>query len=170
MTMTPRARALRFTAITCIGVSVLFAAILVGCGDRVAPATNRPEPERQRPEIRFHVADIQPHEGYITAQDPRGETFYLAPEPALTEADVAAAATLEGERGAFLQLTLTPEGKQRLAQVTRENVMRRLAILVNGRIATAPVIQGEIPNGVAYISGDFSIAELEELATALNRG
>ena len=58
--------------------------------------------------------------------------------------------------------------KQRFAEVTRENIGRRLAIIVDGRICSAPVIQGEISGGKAQITGNFSEKEAKELAAKIS--
>ena len=57
----------------------------------------------------------------------------------------------------FLQKTLwvvfSREAAIRLKNITRKNIGTRLAILVDGDIWIAPRIQGEIPDGVAQITG-----------------
>lgn len=65
-------------------------------------------------------------------------------------------------------LTLTPEGAQRFAQITRENIGRQLGIVLDGQLYAAPVINSEIPTGNASISGDFSQRDALELANVLN--
>ena len=44
---------------------------------------------------------------------------------------------------------------------------RQLAIILDGRLLTAPTINGAIPSGSAVTSGDFPIEEAFELANAL---
>jgi preprotein translocase subunit SecD len=53
------------------------------------------------------------------------------------------------------------------ARVTRENVQRRLAIIVDGKLLSAPVIRDPIETGQAVISGHFSEREALELTAAL---
>lgn len=47
---------------------------------------------------------------------------------------------------------LTPEGGERFRQATAANVKRRLAIVVRGRVESAPVIQQEIRGGHVLIT------------------
>jgi len=47
--------------------------------------------------------------------------------------------------------------------VTRQNINRRLAIIIDGRACSAPRIRQEIPGGMVQISGDFSEDEAREL-------
>jgi RNA polymerase sigma factor (sigma-70 family) len=68
----------------------------------------------------------------------------------------------------YISITFTADGGKRFAEVTRQNIHKRLAITIDGKLCCAPVIQGEIPDGKANISGDFSQAEVEQLAAKLN--
>ena len=73
---------------------------------------------------------------------------------------------------------LTPEGRGRLARLTRDyqphgaknpsNHGRALAIVVNGELAAAPIIQTEIDMGEFIITGKFTKEEAVNLAAALN--
>ena len=73
---------------------------------------------------------------------------------------------------------LTPEGRGRLARLTRDykphgaknssNQGRALAIVVNGELVVAPIIQAEIDMGEFVITGKFTKEEAIALAAALN--
>jgi SecD/SecF fusion protein len=52
-------------------------------------------------------------------------------------------------------------------KITRENVGRQLAIVLDGELYSAPVIRGPIPGGNAVIEGRFTIKEAYELAYVL---
>jgi preprotein translocase subunit SecD len=67
-----------------------------------------------------------------------------------------------------IQVTFTDQGAKRFAQVTRENIDKRLAIVVDGKVFSAPFIKAEIPGGHAVISGNFSEQEATQLATKIN--
>jgi preprotein translocase subunit SecD len=54
-------------------------------------------------------------------------------------------------------------GARRLSQATRENVGRRLALILNGELLAAPVIREPIAGGAARLSGSYSIEEAERL-------
>lgn len=62
------------------------------------------------------------------------------------------------------------EGSKILRSVTGNNVGNLLAIVLDGKIVSAPVIQTEIPNGQAVVSGRFTIPEAQKLAQNLNYG
>jgi preprotein translocase subunit SecD len=65
---------------------------------------------------------------------------------------------------------LTPEGADIFAEVTGQNVGKRLAIVLDGRVKSAPTIQSEIPAGRGQISGSFTIDETILLANILKAG
>ncbi len=65
---------------------------------------------------------------------------------------------------------LTDEGADIFAETTKENIGKRLAIILDGRIKSAPVIRSEIPNGRGEISGLDSVVEAKFLAGILKAG
>jgi preprotein translocase subunit SecD len=64
-----------------------------------------------------------------------------------------------------LSIRLTEEGTVLLAEFTRSNVDKRLAVLVGGRLVVAPILKEEIRDGHFLITGRFS----EEQATSMAR-
>jgi protein-export membrane protein SecD len=76
------------------------------------------------------------------------------------------------DRPGFWQVnfTLNNRGARSFAKVTGENVGRFLAISLDGRISSAPVIQGKIPSGSGSITGSFTNAEASDLALLLRAG
>ncbi len=75
--------------------------------------------------------------------------------------------------GWMVSFALNSRGARQFAKVTGENVGRQLAISLDRRINSAPVIQGKIPGGNASISGGtagFTNAEASDLALLLRAG
>lgn len=68
-----------------------------------------------------------------------------------------------------IEVTLTPEGSKRLAEATRHNINKHLAIIIDGRVVSAPVIKSEISGGKAMISGHFSQSEALLLSNRINQ-
>lgn len=62
------------------------------------------------------------------------------------------------------------EGKREWSRMTRSNVGRQVAIVVNGFVLTYPTIQQEIIEGRAQITGLFSAEEARELAASIRGG
>ncbi len=81
-------------------------------------------------------------------------TYVVARDPVLTEADVVEAdAALERDQGyVYVAVTLSDEGARRFAEATGANVGHRMAILVNGKVMSAPVVRDAITGGHVSIT------------------
>lgn len=60
-----------------------------------------------------------------------------------------------GGRGCDINISFTPESAEAFAKVTRENIGRRLAMVLDDVVLTAPRIQSEISGGKAVITTDL---------------
>ncbi len=70
--------------------------------------------------------------------------------------------------GAYeISFKLQPDSAEAFRQITRDNVGRQLAIVVDGMLLAAPVIRSEIPGGAAVISGAFDKQTAAQLASSL---
>ena len=67
-------------------------------------------------------------------------------------------------------LEFNEAGKKLFAELTRANVGKRLAIFLDELPVTIPVVQQEISDGNAVITGDFKVEEAKKLAVQLNAG
>jgi SecD/SecF fusion protein len=61
-------------------------------------------------------------------------------------------------------------GATRFGALTAENVGQRFAVVLDGEVLTAPVIQQAIPGGQGQITGDFTVEEAQTLAVLLGSG
>jgi len=80
-----------------------------------------------------------------------------------------------GQKGGFanepiVSLTFNSDGKDLFAKITKEHIGEVLAIFLDGQPISLPVIQQEIPDGSAQISGKFTADEAKELVRNLNLG
>lgn len=71
---------------------------------------------------------------------------------------------------AIVQLQFDKEGAQVFDRVTFQNIGKRLAIVLDDKVYSAPVIRDRIPNGQAQISGSFSPQQASDLALVLRAG
>jgi protein-export membrane protein SecD len=67
-------------------------------------------------------------------------------------------------------LEFNRKGARRFEKVTGENVNKRLAIVLDNKIQSAPVINERISGGRASVSGSFSINEARDLSISLRAG
>jgi preprotein translocase subunit SecD len=61
-------------------------------------------------------------------------------------------------------------GKEKFAKLTKENLNKAIAIVLDNRVVSAPTVQVEIDSGEAIITGQKDIAESQQLAKRLNEG
>jgi protein-export membrane protein SecD len=87
---------------------------------------------------------------------------------ATAEARVGLESTNPGAWG--VSMTMTPKGRADFARVTGNNVGRQLAIALDDKVSSAPVIRERIPSGDASITGSFGIDEAKDLAIVLRAG
>lgn len=62
------------------------------------------------------------------------------------------------------------DGSKLFAELTKQNLQKRIAIYLDSVPISAPVVQSEITNGRAVISGGFTLPEAKQLAQRLNAG
>ena len=69
-----------------------------------------------------------------------------------------------------VQFRMNGIGSQRFADITRQNIGKRFAIVLDKKIISAPVIQGVIPSGSGSITGNFTPESANDLAVLLRAG
>lgn len=69
-----------------------------------------------------------------------------------------------------VQLQFTGEGTRYFADITKRNIGKPVAIALDNQIISAPVVQTEIANGTAVITGSFTPDIAKNLSIALNAG
>lgn len=111
-------------------------------------------------------------EGY-ELKEFEGEKLLLQKTAVIT-GDLLETADVKFDQSSFGQpivgMTLKGEGIKKFAEVTKNNVGSRLAIVLDGTIYSAPRINEPIPSGEAVISGRFTPDEAKDLAIVLRSG
>lgn len=85
----------------------------------------------------------------------------------ITDARVRPSSRLQGP---YVEITFNSRGARLFEQITAANVKRRLAIVLDNRVYSAPVIQERIGGGRASITGSFTIQQARDLAIVLRAG
>jgi SecD/SecF fusion protein len=68
---------------------------------------------------------------------------------------------------AVVIIEFNPEGRQKFGQLTEQNIGRRLAVILDGQVYSAPVIRSAIYGSCEISGGNMSATEAEELASVL---
>ena len=69
-----------------------------------------------------------------------------------------------------VSMTMNSDGARRWAALTKKNVKRAIAIVLDGYVYSAPTVQNEITGGVSSITGQFTLEDTRDLANVLNTG
>lgn len=78
--------------------------------------------------------------------------------------------TLDQTSRPAVSMQMNAEGARKWRKLTSENVGRRIAVVLDDYVYTAPMVNGEIPNGQSEISGNFTLLEAQDLANILKSG
>ena len=70
----------------------------------------------------------------------------------------------------YVSITFNKQGARLFRDITRQNVRKRLAIVLDNNLYSAPVIQEEIAGGQAQITGRFTMEDARDLAIVLRAG
>ena len=129
-------------------------------------------PDR-RIHVEFHWAEGAPGKGLKEARVPKtGESIYLHKEALITNEDIIEAQALEDYStsggGYKIALVFTKQAAERMAKATERSDGKRLAVLVEGRVISAPFLSGSI-HDKAVITGEITKVEAEGIASDLNQ-
>lgn len=69
-----------------------------------------------------------------------------------------------------VNMTMNAEGAREWARLTKENLKRSIAIVLDGMVYSAPTVQTEITGGQSQITGEFTQDEGKDLANVLKSG
>ena len=69
-----------------------------------------------------------------------------------------------------VSMTMNSDGARRWAALTKANVGKAIAIVLDGTVYFAPRVNGEISGGQSSISGNFTIEDTKDLANTLKSG
>lgn len=98
-------------------------------------------------------------------------TLFVKNEPELVDdVDDAEVRIDPASNAYYIAIQFRHEGKERFSRITRENIGRRLAIMVDGAIYSAPVIREPIREGRAQITDNFTLEEARDFAIILRSG
>lgn len=122
--------------------------------------------------VEFHWAEGAPGIGLTEAKVPKtGESIYLHKEVLITNEDITEAQALEDPStagGYKIALVFSKQAAERIAKATERFEGKRLAVLVEGRVISAPFLAGSIYDK-AVITGEITKVEAERIARELNR-
>lgn len=96
-------------------------------------------------------------------------------ETVITGSDVKTASAKSGQdsmgnKEYSVELVLTDEGAEKFAEATEANVGSQIAIIYDGETISSPTVNEAITGGTAYITGNFTYEEADNLASTIRIG
>lgn len=124
--------------------------------------TSTPETLRGRPvPVGYEV---------ISGADQDKHLSYLVKKKVEVGGEMLTNAGVESQGEASVAFSFDAIGARKFAEVTRANIGRPFAIILDKKVISAPVINTVIPNGRGVITGRFSLTEARNLAVLLRAG
>ena len=69
-----------------------------------------------------------------------------------------------------VSMSMNAEGANTWARMTKDNIGKQIAIVLDGMVYSYPTVQNEISGGSSQITGNFTVEEAEDLANVLKSG
>lgn len=115
---------------------------------------------------------IEPGTTILPSLDQYSSHYVLEDEPLLTGADLANAqrSVSASTNRPVVTFRLNTRGAVRFGEVTSNNVGRPFAIVLDGKVISAPTINEPITGGSGEISGNFTVSSADDLALLLRSG
>jgi SecD/SecF fusion protein len=84
---------------------------------------------------------------------------------------VTGARSVTSQQGKYeIEMSMNSEGAKTWARLTKANVKKSIAIVLDGYVYSFPTVQNEITGGRSSITGDFTPQEAKDLANVLQSG
>jgi preprotein translocase subunit SecD len=145
---------------------ILFAVACFGLTMATAPA--RPD-EKPKVTVEFRLAETKPADGLTEATiEGTKDKIYLSKKAEVTNADIAKAGVgIDNALEPAVDLLFTDAGAKKMEVLTEKHLKKLLAIVIDGKVVSAPVIQSKFSDK-CQITGKFSKEEVEKLVKAIN--
>ena len=94
--------------------------------------------------------------------------FYLHQEILCNNSDLASARVVKWGDEYAVEVHFTVPGKIKWAEITGNNIGKNIAILVNDKLVTCPVVRAQINKGIAIINGVFTKDKAEKIVLGID--
>ena len=141
------------------------------------PSASAKEPTSDRSvkqfQLRWVATDAEanvPADFLPDASDRNGQQKLRVLRPAVLDGSEVESATVEDAKSEppSILVKLNAEGTRKFSEATGKNIGRRLAIVWNGQVLSAPLVSHAFRGGEVQISGNFKKEEMQLLLRVLN--
>lgn len=155
-------------------ISIIMGALLtlIGCRGDVEPPPQEGDSGAATSEqaseivaVSFHVADQESLEALREMTITRsGEKYYLHQEVLLSKDDIDSAWVEITDAGPEVRVLFTEEGKVKMTEAYRAQPGKRLGVVIDSQLVSAPLLTEELPQeGFTILSGDVSDEEARRI-------
>lgn len=146
--------------------------LLAYCLPILSPATlsaaELPGGEAKAFAFEARLASINEVEGWESVPGPWPEkNIWIAPEATLTNVDVAESCYELRDWDHAIGLLLTEDGALKLARLTKAHIGEPVALMIDGKVMSAPRIMAPLLGGRASIHGNFTEEEARAIAEGI---
>lgn len=99
-----------------------------------------------------------------------GVQYVISRKPAVGGENLVDAQAVFQDNEPVVSFKFNTIGGKKFAEVTKNNIGERLAIVLDNEVISAPTIQGAIPGGSGVITGNFTLESANDLALLLRSG
>ena len=133
----------------------------------IGHATQAPRDAARPAGFELRLAQEIPGEGLSEAiVEHTDKKIYLFKEALITGKDLIEARVVEDEALFRVDVVFTPEAAQRMARASQEHIGKPIAIMVDGKVLSAPIVRSMFSDRAA-IAGSFTREEAESLANRI---
>lgn len=118
--------------------------------------------------IEFRLAYDEPGEGLTEyVFDKTGDVFYVEKGAHISNDNIVHASSIELSHGYGVQIKFNDVGTEKFRELTGNNIGKRIAMILDDELVSAPIVRDTITQGVAIIMGMFTADEAEDIAKGL---
>lgn len=143
---------------------------LTGCSGDTGSNGSSGKESAEKFQVEFRKVSDTEQPGYLRMNLSGTARYYYVSNEVAIGSDAVARAELDTTRTdrPSITLILTDEGAGELAELTRTRVGKRIGIVADGLLVTAPLVMAEISSGRAVIDGHFDDLEVKRILRGIN--
>ncbi len=152
----------------------VIAAQFIDIDNEIESITNNFSKTTERSKMEFEPIPVDKEDGFYETTNysysMEEKDVELAEKPSLTVKDILEVKKeydKNNDKQPFISIVFTKEGAQKFYLMTKENIGKPIAIVIENHIISMPIVQSEIIGGKAWISGDFSENDINRMIERL---
>ena len=137
----------------------------------VAVSTLTAQAQKEAPAVKLEIRRAETTAGPGLSEatiEGTNKKIYLHREAGITKTDIAGALAKKEDGQAYVvEVRLTEAGHEKFARLTERHLNKPLAIILDGKVVSTPVVRDKITTQNLVLSGNFTKKEAVRIATAL---